>query len=171
MTPLLLRIGTHRGPRGRTRLPAAMIPALLPSRLRGSIATPGIDKSTCRGRSDAGPGPGSRTVGGIEVHWVSSVLVADPMDWGHRFPAPRGEWWSVRNPAGGPLHSQPGMAGPWWSAISIREHPRLTGPMRGQPMKIGRDRATSVDLDEFLSRPLFGYLATASDAGPRVSPI
>jgi nitroimidazol reductase NimA-like FMN-containing flavoprotein (pyridoxamine 5'-phosphate oxidase superfamily) len=38
-------------------------------------------------------------------------------------------------------------------------------------MRIIRDRARDVDLVEFLSRPLFGYLATASDAGPRVSPV
>jgi hypothetical protein len=38
-------------------------------------------------------------------------------------------------------------------------------------MRIIRDRSRSVDLDEFLSRPLFGYLATASDAGSRVSPV
>jgi len=29
----------------------------------------------------------------------------------------------------------------------------------------------TVDLDEFLSRPLFGYLATASEGGSRVSPV
>jgi nitroimidazol reductase NimA-like FMN-containing flavoprotein (pyridoxamine 5'-phosphate oxidase superfamily) len=38
-------------------------------------------------------------------------------------------------------------------------------------VKVIRDRPGSVDLDEFLLRPLFGYLATASDAGPRVSPV
>lgn len=38
-------------------------------------------------------------------------------------------------------------------------------------MRVIRDRPRSVDLAEFLSRPLFGYLATASDAGPRVSPV
>jgi nitroimidazol reductase NimA-like FMN-containing flavoprotein (pyridoxamine 5'-phosphate oxidase superfamily) len=38
-------------------------------------------------------------------------------------------------------------------------------------MKIIRDRPKSVDLDEFLSRPLFGFLATASPFGPRVSPV
>src|SRR5262245_49688121 len=38
-------------------------------------------------------------------------------------------------------------------------------------MRIIRDRSRTIDLDEFLSRPLFGYLATASDAGPRVSPV
>jgi Pyridoxamine 5'-phosphate oxidase len=38
-------------------------------------------------------------------------------------------------------------------------------------MKIIRDRPKSVDLDEFLSRPLFGFLATASESGPRVSPV
>lgn len=38
-------------------------------------------------------------------------------------------------------------------------------------MRILRDGPRSVDLDEFLSRPLFGYLATASEAGSRVSPV
>lgn len=38
-------------------------------------------------------------------------------------------------------------------------------------MRIIRDRARSVDLDEFLSRPLFAYLGTCCDAGPRVSPV
>lgn len=38
-------------------------------------------------------------------------------------------------------------------------------------MKIIRDRPKSVDVDEFLSRPLFGFLATASEFGPRVSPV
>jgi hypothetical protein len=38
-------------------------------------------------------------------------------------------------------------------------------------MRIIRDRSRSVDLDEFLSRPLFGYCATASEAGFRVSPV
>jgi hypothetical protein len=38
-------------------------------------------------------------------------------------------------------------------------------------MRIIRDRPRSVDVDEFLARPLFGYLATASEAGPRVSPV
>lgn len=34
-----------------------------------------------------------------------------------------------------------------------------------------RDRAGTLDLDEVLSRPLFAHLATASDAGPRESPV
>jgi hypothetical protein len=38
-------------------------------------------------------------------------------------------------------------------------------------MKIIRDRPESVDLREFLSRPLFGFFATASEFGPRVSPV
>jgi hypothetical protein len=38
-------------------------------------------------------------------------------------------------------------------------------------MKVIRDRPRSVDLDEFLARPLFAHLATASDEGPRVSPV
>ncbi len=37
-------------------------------------------------------------------------------------------------------------------------------------MKIIRDRLKSVDLDDFLSRPLFAHLATASELGPRDSP-
>ncbi len=37
--------------------------------------------------------------------------------------------------------------------------------------KVIRDRPKSIDLDEFLSRPLFGFLATASDAGPCCSPV
>lgn len=38
-------------------------------------------------------------------------------------------------------------------------------------MKVIRDRPQSVDIDEFLSRPLFGHLATASEEGPRDSPV
>jgi hypothetical protein len=38
-------------------------------------------------------------------------------------------------------------------------------------MKIVEDRGRSVDLGGFLSRPIFGFLATASDQGPRVSPV
>jgi hypothetical protein len=38
-------------------------------------------------------------------------------------------------------------------------------------MRVIRDRARSVDLDEFLSRPLFAHLATSSDDGPRESPV
>lgn len=38
-------------------------------------------------------------------------------------------------------------------------------------MKIIRDRPKSVDPDELLSRPLFAFLATASESGPRVSPV
>jgi len=38
-------------------------------------------------------------------------------------------------------------------------------------MKVIRDRPKSVDLEEFLSRPLFGFFATASESGPRVSPV
>lgn len=38
-------------------------------------------------------------------------------------------------------------------------------------MKIIRDRPRSFDLDEFLARPLFAHLATASDEGPRESPV
>jgi Pyridoxamine 5'-phosphate oxidase len=33
------------------------------------------------------------------------------------------------------------------------------------------DRPRSVDLDEFLSRPLIAHLATSSDEGPRESPV
>ena len=38
-------------------------------------------------------------------------------------------------------------------------------------MKVVRDRPGSVDLDEFLARPLFAHLATASPEGPRESPV
>jgi pyridoxamine 5'-phosphate oxidase-like protein len=38
-------------------------------------------------------------------------------------------------------------------------------------MKVIRDREQSVDLDEFLSRPLFAHVATASEQGPRHSPV
>lgn len=38
-------------------------------------------------------------------------------------------------------------------------------------MRIIRDRPKSVDLDEFLARPLFAHLATASEDGPRESPV
>lgn len=38
-------------------------------------------------------------------------------------------------------------------------------------MRVIRDRPRSVELDEFLSRPLFAHLATASEHGPRESPV
>lgn len=38
-------------------------------------------------------------------------------------------------------------------------------------MRIIRDRPRSVDVDEFLTRPLFAHLATNALAGPRVSPV
>jgi len=38
-------------------------------------------------------------------------------------------------------------------------------------MKVIRDRARSVDLEAFLARPLFAHLATASERGPRESPV
>lgn len=38
-------------------------------------------------------------------------------------------------------------------------------------MKVIRDRPRSVDMEEFLSQPLFAHLATASDEGPRESPV
>jgi hypothetical protein len=38
-------------------------------------------------------------------------------------------------------------------------------------VKVIRDRPKSVDLDEFLARPLFAHLATASEDGPRESPV
>jgi Pyridoxamine 5'-phosphate oxidase len=38
-------------------------------------------------------------------------------------------------------------------------------------VEIIRDRARTVDVDEFLARPLFGHLATASEDGPRDSPV
>jgi len=38
-------------------------------------------------------------------------------------------------------------------------------------MKLIRDRPRSVELDEFLARPLLAHLATASDYGPRESPV
>ena len=38
-------------------------------------------------------------------------------------------------------------------------------------MRLIRDRPSTVDLDEFLSRPLFAHLATASENGPRDSPV
>jgi nitroimidazol reductase NimA-like FMN-containing flavoprotein (pyridoxamine 5'-phosphate oxidase superfamily) len=38
-------------------------------------------------------------------------------------------------------------------------------------MKVIRDRPRSVDLDEFLARPLFAHLATVTDEGPRDSPV
>jgi hypothetical protein len=39
------------------------------------------------------------------------------------------------------------------------------------PVEVIRDRTRSVDVDEFLGRPLFAHLATASDEGPRESPV
>jgi Pyridoxamine 5'-phosphate oxidase len=38
-------------------------------------------------------------------------------------------------------------------------------------MRVIRDRPRSVDVDELLARPLFAHLATASDEGPRESPV
>jgi nitroimidazol reductase NimA-like FMN-containing flavoprotein (pyridoxamine 5'-phosphate oxidase superfamily) len=38
-------------------------------------------------------------------------------------------------------------------------------------MKVIRDRLRTVELDEFLSRPLFAHLATAGELGPRESPV
>lgn len=38
-------------------------------------------------------------------------------------------------------------------------------------VKVIRDRPKSVELDEFLARPLFAHLATASEDGPRESPV
>jgi hypothetical protein len=38
-------------------------------------------------------------------------------------------------------------------------------------MRVIRDRPRTVDLDEFLARPLFAHLATASEHGPRESPV
>jgi Pyridoxamine 5'-phosphate oxidase len=38
-------------------------------------------------------------------------------------------------------------------------------------VRVIRDRPRSIDVDEVLARPLFAHLATASDAGPRNSPV
>jgi nitroimidazol reductase NimA-like FMN-containing flavoprotein (pyridoxamine 5'-phosphate oxidase superfamily) len=38
-------------------------------------------------------------------------------------------------------------------------------------VRVIRDRQRSVDLDAFLARPLFAHLATASELGPRESPV
>jgi Pyridoxamine 5'-phosphate oxidase len=38
-------------------------------------------------------------------------------------------------------------------------------------MKLIQDRPRTVDLDEFLLRPLFAHLATDSEEGPRESPV
>jgi Pyridoxamine 5'-phosphate oxidase len=38
-------------------------------------------------------------------------------------------------------------------------------------MKVIRDRARTVEVEEFLARPLFGHLSTASAEGPRESPV
>jgi hypothetical protein len=38
-------------------------------------------------------------------------------------------------------------------------------------VKVIRDRPKSVELDEFLARPLFAHLVTASEEGPRDSPV
>ncbi len=38
-------------------------------------------------------------------------------------------------------------------------------------MEVIHDRERSVDLEEFLARPLFAHLATASEHGPRESPV
>ena len=38
-------------------------------------------------------------------------------------------------------------------------------------MRVIQDRRRTVDVDEFLARPLFAHLATASAEGPRESPV
>ncbi|CAN5751357.1 hypothetical protein BH24ACT22_BH24ACT22_07740 [soil metagenome] len=38
-------------------------------------------------------------------------------------------------------------------------------------MRIVGDQSRTIDLDEFLSRPLFAHLSTASPSGPRESPV
>lgn len=38
-------------------------------------------------------------------------------------------------------------------------------------MLVIQDRPGTVDVDEFLARPLFAHLATSSDSGPRESPV
>jgi Pyridoxamine 5'-phosphate oxidase len=38
-------------------------------------------------------------------------------------------------------------------------------------MRIIRDRPGTVDIDEFLGRPLFAHLATVAEQGPRESPV
>lgn len=38
-------------------------------------------------------------------------------------------------------------------------------------MRVIRDASGTVELDEFLTRPLFAHLATASEFGPRESPL
>jgi hypothetical protein len=38
-------------------------------------------------------------------------------------------------------------------------------------MRVIRDRPRTVDIGDVLARPLFAHLATASDAGPRDSPV
>ena len=38
-------------------------------------------------------------------------------------------------------------------------------------MRVIRDRPRSLEIDEVLARPLFAHLATASEAGPRDSPL
>ena len=38
-------------------------------------------------------------------------------------------------------------------------------------MRVIRDRPSTVDVEEFLSRPLFAHLATTSKDGPRESPV
>jgi hypothetical protein len=38
-------------------------------------------------------------------------------------------------------------------------------------VEVIRDRAGSVDVEEFLARPLFAHLATTSEEGPRDSPV
>jgi hypothetical protein len=39
------------------------------------------------------------------------------------------------------------------------------------PVEVIRDRSEGVDLDDLLARPLFAHLATASEDGPRDSPV
>jgi pyridoxamine 5'-phosphate oxidase-like protein len=45
------------------------------------------------------------------------------------------------------------------------------GAVASGGVKVIRDRHRSLDVDELLSRPLFAHLATASDEGPRNSPV
>src|SRR5687768_257035 len=56
-----------------------------------------------------------------------------------------------------------------WSG-SCRAHLRA-GSARLTAVRVIHDRPTSVDVDDLLARPLFAHLATASEDGPRESPV
>lgn len=68
------------------------------------------------------------------------------------------------------------------ASLSAREHPKRSRRVPGRGVssfdrcetgrvKLIYDRPLSVDVEEFLARPLFAHLATTSPEGPRESPV